>query len=428
MQIDTSTFTLFTQMLVELLCDVQTYDWGKLGKSSAVARFAAAQSPDFHIQESTPYAELWMGTHPKAPSQIKGGKENLRELVAGNDKLLGEKVAAKFGDQEIPFLFKVLSIRKALSIQAHPDKLLARQLHARDPKNYPDDNHKPEMAIALTDFEGFCGFRPAAEIASFLKIVPEFAELAGQAGTNFCAAVDKDPKGEHRKELQALFGAVMGAPQTTIDPLAEALCERAAREKEQFCGCHGGLPLADLIQRASADFPRDVGVFCGGMMLNYCRLKKGEAMFLKAKDPHAYISGDIIECMAASDNVVRAGFTPKFKDVQTLVDMLTFDTAPVSEQKMTPAPFARAHGGEALYFDPPIEEFGVLQLTTGTKSTVDALEGPSIFIVTEGQGTVKAGDASIKYTAGSVFFVSAGTALELEASEHTVSYHAICEV
>lgn len=415
-------------MLVELLCDVQTYDWGKLGQSSAVARFAAAQSPDFRINETTPYAELWMGTHPKAPSQIKGGKESLRELVAGNDKLLGEQVAAKFGNQEIPFLFKVLSIRKALSIQAHPDKALAKQLHARDPKNYPDDNHKPEMAIALTDFEGFCGFRPPHEIASFLKVVPEFAELAGDAGTKFCAAVDKDANGEHREELRALFATVMEAPQATVDPLADALAERAAREQDKFCGCHGGLPLADLIRRANADFPRDVGVFCGGMMLNYCQLKKGEAMFLKAKDPHAYISGDIIECMAASDNVVRAGFTPKFKDVHTLVDMLTFDTAPMSEQKMVAAQFPRVHGGEGLYFDPPIEEFGVLQLTTASKSSVDALQGPSIFIVTEGNGTVKADDVSIEYQAGTVFFVGAGTALELEASVHTVSYHAICEV
>lgn len=415
-------------MLAELACDVQNYDWGKLGRSSVVAQFATAQCSDFKVNEETPYAELWMGTHPKAPSQIKGLSKNLRQAIIEHPEYLGQKVIDKFGDGELPYLFKVLSIRKALSIQAHPDKTLAKQLHARDPKNYPDDNHKPEMAIALTDFEGFCGFRPLEEIASFLTHVPEFKQLAGSAGDAFLAAVEAEPKSEHRGELKALFAAVMEAPQSTVGPLAGALTDRAAREKDSFAGPHGGTPLSDLIVRVSKDFPNDVGVFCGGMMLNFCRLNKGEAMFLKAKDPHAYISGDIIECMAASDNVVRSGFTPKFKDVPTLVEMLTYDTAPMAEQKMKPEPFSPSQGGDAKLFDPPIEEFAVVQQTTESKAKIAALTGPSIFVVTEGSGQVTAEGTALKYTAGCVYFVSAGTALEIDADVPTVSYHAICEV
>ena len=71
-------------------------------------------------------------------------------------------------EQKLPFLFKVLSINKALSIQAHPNKSLAERLHAKDSKNYPDDNHKPEMTIAITPFDGLCGFRPLEEISHFL--------------------------------------------------------------------------------------------------------------------------------------------------------------------------------------------------------------------------------------------------------------------
>lgn len=59
---------------------------------------------------------------------------------------------------EIWCWWQVLSIAKALSIQAHPDKELARVLHKMHPSIYKDSNHKPEMAVALTEFEALCGF------------------------------------------------------------------------------------------------------------------------------------------------------------------------------------------------------------------------------------------------------------------------------
>src|SRR4051812_16368090 len=119
-----------------------------------------------------------MGTHPSNPSKDLTTGRTLLDLVEDNQALLAHSVAARFG-KKLPFLFKVLSINKALSIQAHPNKKLAEQLHARDPKNYPDDNHKPEMAIAITPFEGLCGFRPLAEIAHFLETVPALRQLVG---------------------------------------------------------------------------------------------------------------------------------------------------------------------------------------------------------------------------------------------------------
>ncbi len=95
---------------------------------------------------------------------------------------------ARYGGGELPFLFKVLSVNKALSIQAHPDKALAEALHAQDPKNYPDANHKPEIALALTDFVGMCGFRPVAEIAAWVAAVPELARVVGAAAAAALAA------------------------------------------------------------------------------------------------------------------------------------------------------------------------------------------------------------------------------------------------
>ncbi|KAG5368035.1 Mannose-6-phosphate isomerase [Yarrowia sp. C11] len=419
--------------LIQLQCGAQTYDWGKLGSSSAVARFAAKSDPSLTVSEDTPYAELWMGTHPSVPSKVMGDTNSttLRQLItASPDKLLTPAVENKFGP-ELPFLFKVLSIRKALSIQAHPDKELGAQLHASDPAHYPDANHKPEMAIALTDFEGFCGFRPLSEIEHFLETVPEFRELVGdESAKQFAAERSADSK----KALQALFGRLMRSSDDLVASKAADLVKRAESEGSKFAGGApiGGTDLANLIVRLNGQFPNDIGLFCGGLMLNFVRLKKGEAMFLRAKDPHAYISGDIIECMAASDNVVRAGFTPKFKDVDNLVSMLTYSTAPVSEQKMVAQPFPRAHGATAKLFDPPINEFSVLEsaVPSGESQTVDGIEGPSVVIVSQGAGEITVAGESKKLEEGFVFFIGPNEKVEVKSSgkEELTLYRAFCEV
>lgn len=412
-------------MLVRLNCGYQNYDWGKLGLSSAVAQLVSANDPDVQIDLLRPYAELWMGTHPKLPSKLRDAEEagkykDLQALVEAEPEVLG--AATKFGDKQLPFLFKVLSIRKALSIQAHPDKTLAQELHARDPENYPDDNHKPEMAIALTDFEGFCGFKPIQELAALLTSVPEFAELTGEAGREFVAFAKEHPVAPHSeycKPLKALFKAVMTAAASDVEALAPRLVDRAKSDPNAFRDAN----LAALIIRLNNDFSNDIGLFCGGLMLNYCKLKPGEAMYMGAKVPHAYVSGDIIECMAASDNVVRAGFTPKFKDVSTLVEMLTYTSAPADKQKMTAAPWKAASGGQARLFKPPIEEFDLVEIETSSNTSVAALDCPSIVLFTSGSGSIESGATKMEYARGSVFFVGARTPITIRGNG--TSYHAI---
>ena len=108
-----------------------------MGSTSAAAKYAAATpSNQLSIESEKPYAELWMGTHPSLPSKDVETQRSLLDLVQDNQALMSEDIAKRYG-QKLPFLFKVLSIRKALSIQAHPNKKLAEQLHAKDPKNYP---------------------------------------------------------------------------------------------------------------------------------------------------------------------------------------------------------------------------------------------------------------------------------------------------
>lgn len=220
----------------------------------------------------------------------------------------------------MPFLFKVLSINKALSIQAHPNKKLAEQLHASNPKEYKDDNHKPEMTIAVTPFEGLCGFRPLGEIAYFLKHIKALRGLVGDAAASKFEAVVANSSASEKEQKQALkevFTALMETQQSKIGPAADELLKQVEQEQDNFPGgadapLPGGKGFKELIPRLNKQFPGDIGLFVT-FFLNFVEMKEGEAMFLQADDIHAYISGDIIECMAASDNVVRAGFTPKFK-------------------------------------------------------------------------------------------------------------------
>ncbi|KAF2963177.1 hypothetical protein GQX73_g10395 [Xylaria multiplex] len=438
--------------LLRLQCGVNSYDWGKIGSESAAAKFAAATPSDsLTIESEKPYAELWMGTHPSNPSKDLESGRNLLDLVESNAMLLGPSVKARYGSK-LPFLFKVLSINKALSIQAHPNKKLAEQLHANDPRNYPDDNHKPEMAIAITDFEGLCGFRPLGEIAHFLASVPALRQLVGDdVSKSFIATVrgqetDDSSKEQNKRALRSAFSALMQSSSEEVASAAKSLVSEAESKGADFAdrgtSSTSGETMAQLIIRLNQQFPDDIGLFVL-FFLNYVTLSPGEALFLKADDIHAYVSGDIIECMAASDNVVRAGFTPKFKDVQNLVDMLTYNYAPIEEQKMTPTEYpyavlnraAYSTGSEAILYNPPIDEFSVIRSVLkgdGSKVTFDPIDGPSIVICTGGKGKISVGSKTEEIKEGYVFFVGATAELVMESEggqdDEFITFKAFCEV
>ena len=427
-----------TEKIFKIKAGYQQYDWGKIGSSSAVAQFAAHADPSVKIDETKPYAELWMGTHTKVPSLHSETKESLNDIIEANpSEMLGEGIISQFESRNsIPFLFKVLSIEKVLSIQAHPDKSLAKILRAQDPANYPDDNHKPEMAIAVTDFEGFCGFKPLDQIADELKRIPEFRAIVGEEASNafidnFKKTVEKDSQDdiENKKLLQSVFSEVMDASDSEVESQAKLLIERAQNSPSDFINAD----VPELLIRLNKQFPNDVGLFCGGLMLNHCFLKAGQAIFLKAKDPHAYIAGDIIECMAASDNVVRAGFTPKFKDVKNLVSMLTYTYDPVEKQIMKSEEFSRSSGAvESILYNPPIDEFAIVGTTfkqeIGTRK-FKGLDGPSIIITTRGNGHIIGDDGiNMKCEPGFVFFVASHTTVELKADDKEfTTYRAFSE-
>src|SRR6218665_1018012 len=167
-----------------------------------------------------------MGTHPSGPSVVMGTGPNqnnvtLLNCLSSYPEYVGNiKIVSKYG-KNLPFLFKVLSVRTALSIQAHPNKCLAEKLHHDDPFHYPDANHKPELAIAITDFEAFCGFRPHEEIEFLLEHVPEFRKTVGENQAGKYVIAEKN-----RESLKELFSALMTAPEDLVKENLTVLKQR----------------------------------------------------------------------------------------------------------------------------------------------------------------------------------------------------------
>ncbi|KLO17398.1 mannos-6-phosphate isomerase [Schizopora paradoxa] len=418
-----------TASVFQILPTTQKYDWGKIGLTSKVAQFAdAAKAPGFQLDEKSPYAELWMGTHSSSPSRLLDGTP-LKDVLASAPSLIGDDVLNIFevDDGNLPFLFKILAIRKALSIQTHPDKRMAERLHAERPDLYKDANHKPEMAIALTPFTALCGFLPLPQIATYLTSTPEFASLLpATAISNFLAnSGSHTPTGETEKDaLKELFSALMSADPSKYQPELAKLVKRYREGEVKEAEMH----VKELVLQLESQYPGDIGVFCA-FVLNYMRLSPGEAIFLGAGEPHAYISGDIVETMATSDNVIRAGLTPKLRDVPSLLENLTYVAAESTKHIVAPKPF----GTISTIYDPPIPEFSVVRarLSGVPEEVHDALKGPSLFIVTEGSGKLtwegEGGEDGEELSAGKVFFVGANTRIRFETTATLEVYRAFVE-
>jgi mannose-6-phosphate isomerase len=458
-----------TNRLFPLRCAVMTYAWGRVGEASLVGRLAVANDSEFSLEQGTPYAELWMGTHPNGPSMVLLEMPwrtitPLYEWLKLNPSIAGKRRGAvvdagrrrSMANRDrhaLPFLMKVLSVRTALSIQAHPDRQLARKLHAAQPHEYKDDNHKPEMAIAVSRFEALCSFQKATYVLENCRACPELVAVVGEdVVTQLAAAVERaapltpvlppspaaarrgsvdtrapqvDPSAaaeasEARLEvvrpaLRELFSRLMRAEDQVVKRNLDALMRRIAMTNEML-----RTPVDELAVRLHEQYPSDHGVFCV-YLLNYLALEPGQALFLGANEPHAYISGECVECMASSDNVVRAGLTPKFKDVENLTSMLTYIDGPpnlISGDEIGP---------NVLRYVTPVDEFIVdrVMLEPGTHATLPSAPGVSIVLVLSGGGAIEEmaedsiGSAGLSHNveAGAVFVASADTFMRVRALE-----------
>ncbi|KIJ63160.1 hypothetical protein HYDPIDRAFT_93144 [Hydnomerulius pinastri MD-312] len=363
-----------------------------------------------------------MGTHPAAPSRVLSSGKLLSDHLAENPHLVGQQVIDRFGLQNghLPFLFKVLSFDRALPVQIHPDKRLAERIHANEPERYVDPNHKPEMALALSQFHALCGILPAFQVTSYLSSVPEFSSVFPQGlKDRLAAAVKAQDVGGQKDAVKDLLSVLLKAGKAHVEQKVKALVDRYNRGQIS----HAEGKIKPLIMRLNEMYPGDSGVFCA-FLLNHFDLKAGNAFSVAAGEPHAYISGDIIECMATSDNTITAAFSPeKEKDIENFLSgvLVHPTTGKTLIQPTMFTPGSTATSG-TLLFNPPINELAVMQVIVAKSQTEThhALRGPSIAIVFEGKGTIVWADGSqrLNLTRGQVVFIGQGTTVKFSALEH----------
>ncbi|KAJ6044858.1 uncharacterized protein N7446_003052 [Penicillium canescens] len=401
------------EAVVQLRCGVKNDLWGKKGKESMAAQLWSKTPDNAQIDDSKNYSEMWMGTYPSNPSYLLSTGEHLGEYLKKNPQLVGKSVHDRWGP-EIPFLPKILSFSKALPLQIHPDLSLAAKLHKEDPNKFGDTMHKPEIAIALSKFELFAGWKPLKDIQALFELnhLGKFVPKPGQFND-----------GTLRQTCKALLSA---PPQT----IAETTKDLQAIPESQL-GSHSYIPslLARLVKQYGEG---DNGNLVAALLMNYLTLGPGDAVFVPADSIHAYLEGDIVECMARSDNVINTGFCPAAErdSVELFGQALTFVPHSAQEALLPRKKSDKGMNGKTDVYAPPISEFNVLYTTLGAgeKETHKSILGPSLMIVTKGCGHMNIpGDKSVELKEGWVFFVGQGVALEFATDKGMAVYRAYAE-
>ncbi|MFH8717456.1 mannose-6-phosphate isomerase, class I [Streptomyces zaomyceticus] len=367
-----------------LVNTVRPYAWGSTTAIPELLGIAPTGEPQ---------AEMWMGAHPGAPSRTERG--SLNELIDADPvRELGERSVEKFGPR-LPFLLKVLAAGAPLSLQAHPDLDQARAGHAAEEaagipvdaphRTYKDANHKPELICALTPFDGLCGFRTPAESADLI------AALGVDSLKPYVDLLHAQPEEAALREV--LTALLTADPEEMAHTVAEA-----AVAADRLGGDHA--PYAALAHH----YPGDPGVIAA-MLLNRVRLQPGEALYLGAGVPHAYLEGLGVEIMANSDNVLRCGLTPKHVDVPELLRVVRFEPADPSVLRPEASP-----SGEEVY-DTPIDEFRLSRFVRPEGAAPTDLTSPTPQILLAVAGRPKAGEVNL--APGESVFVPAGESAEL---------------
>ncbi|HEY8982505.1 MAG TPA: mannose-6-phosphate isomerase, class I [Streptomyces sp.] len=340
-----------------------------------------------------PQAEMWLGAHPGAPSRTARG--TLVEVIDANPTAeLGETAVTKFGPR-LPFLLKLLAAGAPLSLQVHPNLQQAKEGYddeeargipvAAPHRNYKDANHKPELICALTEFDGLCGFRAPEEAAALLD------GLGVDSLKPYADLLRAHPEAAALREV---LTAVLSADRAEI--------ARTVTEATAACERLGGAytPYAEIARH----YPGDPGVIAA-MLLNHVRLQPGEALFLGAGIPHAYLNGLGVEIMANSDNVLRCGLTPKHVDVPELLRIVRFEATGPGVLRPEASP-----DGEEVY-DTPIDEFRLSRYVLPEGTSVHDLTRPAPQILLCTAGTVHAGEHEL--APGQAVFVAAGEKTEV---------------
>jgi mannose-6-phosphate isomerase len=394
----------------QLTGTIKYYDWG--GREFIPSLLGITE------KEDRPYAEYWLGTHPQADCMVtfpNGEKISLKQKIADDPQgSLGKDVAERFGT--MPYLLKALDVKDMLSIQVHPSKEAAVQDFAAEnekgipldspARNYKDDNHKPELMVAMDEFWLLHGFKPSSEMEAILSYVPELLFLLPVF---------------NMKGYEGLYKMVMEMPQEEVNERLQPLLDRILPfykegrldvTTEDFWAAKGSLTFSEPGRI-------DRGIF-SIYLFNLVQLQRGDAVFQNAGVPHAYLSGQNVEIMASSDNVLRGGLTRKHIDVDELLRHVKCEpTYPrilkgeANGQQLiykTPAPDFELSGyslakGEAVTMHPSSAEIlllvsGEVELSSKDGGTITLRKGQPAAVLFPGNAIgIRAKEAALVYRA-----------------------------
>lgn len=381
---------------------LRPYAWGSTTAIATLLGRPASGGPE---------AELWIGAHPDSPSKASrpDGSSVALDALVSEDPLhfLGEASVAEFGPR-LPFLTKLLAADKPLSLQVHPRLQQARDGYAKEnaaglaadapERNYRDDNHKPEMIFALTPFRALCGFRPAADSRRAFEHLATLLDLAAVDVPDVITGVIEDLSGpDEPSALKAAFTRLI----TGADSVAAATEHVVSILK---AGAPTGQHTAELstLVDINDEFPGDPGVLIS-LLLNLVFLAPGESVYLPGGNVHAYLKGLGVEVMAASDNVLRGGLTPKHIDVPELLKTIEF--ASLGVPRIEPRVSVL---GQDLYM-PPFKEFQLqrIELAPGAEPVPMVQAGPAVVVVVSGSVVLDSPKSELAVERGGSAFIPA---------------------
>lgn len=358
---------------------VKSYDWGS---RTALPELLGRTSP-----APRPIAEIWFGAHDSDPSLAPDGRR-LDAIIAENpDVELGSEVVAQYGPQ-LPFLVKLLSADRALSLQAHPSKAEARMGFCLEEaqgipmsapnRNYRDQNHKPEILVALSDFAALAGFRKPELTATLIEA------MASPSLASYGLTLSQSP---NERTIRSVYHALMSMGKGESELAIAEVNRGAARYLSSLGSSAPWAAEAKTLLDLSSVYPTDCGVL-GALLLNRVSLNPGQAIFLGPGQLHAYLHGVGVEVMASSDNVLRGGLTSKHVDREELMRVLEF--APLGVPKLHPK-LSIEEGAEVWTYPSDSTEFSLsrIELRGGSHRYDYRTAGPEILVCTSGEVEVR---------------------------------------
>ncbi len=387
---------------------IQNYAWGGIQYIPDLLGFEA---------EEKKYAEYWLGAHANAPSVLTtpDGDEKLDvHLNANLAKNLGTEIAKKFG--RLPFLFKVLDVNVMLSIQVHPTKIEAEKGFAHENelgiplnaphRNYKDDNHKPEIMVALSDFWLLHGFLPKSQLTQVLHDTPEFKGLISVF------------------EEKGYFGLYKKVMEQSVEESNQLLQSLADRILPLYLSGKLLKSNPDYWAAKAVDSAVDKSILDKGIysiyFFNIVKAIKGEAIFQDAGIPHAYLEGQNMELMANSDNVLRGGLTPKHVDVSELLKHIAFEETRPNIMLGEP----QKDGIERIYRSPaPDFELSQIKLSMSDKYQSKA-KTAQILIVIEGEAVISEEKLTLALGKGDAAFLDAECVYQISSPSSAIIYKA----